>query len=428
MVGFRSSIWFTLSKNEGRACVIPWVLFIRAHFVFLAMKKILIFSLVYYPRHIGGAEVAIKEITERISPEEIQFDMVTLATDLPETEILGNITVHRILPKISRLSERFGIRLSHYLYPFAAFLKARKLHKKYRYSAIWAMMANYAGFAALFFKYFNKEVFFLLSLQEGDPIAHIKRRVGVLFPLYRAIFTNADRIQAISKYLARFAHEMGHLKEVVVIPNGANLLNFSRQISKEERTFFRENYGVGDRDVVLVTASRLVEKNAIGDVLKALPLLPENVKFFIAGEGIDRKALEDLSHTLGVKERVHFLGFVSHEDLPRVFAASDIFIRPSLSEGMGNAFIEAMAARLPVVATQVGGISDFLFDPIKNAQKEPTGFAVEVKNPRLIAAAVSRYIEDSDLKYRIIDNASQLVKERYDWVTIVDDMKSKFFA
>ncbi len=95
---------------------------------------------------------------------------------------------------------------------------------------------------------------------------------------------------------------------------------------------------------------------------------------------------------------------------------------------MGNAFIEAMAARLPVVATQVGGISDFLFDPIKNAQKEPTGFAVEVKNPRLIAAAVSRYIEDSDLKYRIINNASQLVKEKYDWVTIVDDMKSKFFA
>lgn len=427
MAGFRSSIWPTFSKNEG-AYVVTWVLCIRAHFVFLAMKKILIFSLVYYPRYIGGAEVAIKEITERISPEEIQFDMVTLATDLPETEILGNVTVYRILPRISRFSERFGIRLSHYLYPFAALLKARELHKKYCYYAIWAMMANYAGFAALFFKYFNKEVFFLLSLQEGDPIAHIKRRVGALFPLYRAIFTRADRIQAISKYLARFAHEMGHLKEVVLIPNGANLLSFSRRISKEERVFFRESHGVGDRDIVLVTASRLVEKNAIDDVLKALPLLAENVKFFIAGEGANRKALEDLSYTLGVKERVRFLGFVSHEDLPRVFMASDIFIRPSLSEGMGNAFIEAMAAGLPVIATQVGGISDFLFDPIKNSQKEPTGLAVEVKNPQSVAAAVSRYIEDPHLKYRIVENALRLVRERYDWTTVVDDIKSKFFA
>ena len=62
------------------------------------MKKILIFSLVYYPRYIGGAEVAIKEITDRISPSDIEFDMVTLRShkDLPKAEKIGNVNVYRV--------------------------------------------------------------------------------------------------------------------------------------------------------------------------------------------------------------------------------------------------------------------------------------------------------------------------------------------
>ena len=62
------------------------------------MKKILIFSLAYYPHHIGGAEVAIKEITDRITPEDIEFHMVTLRFDstLPKVEKIGNVLVHRI--------------------------------------------------------------------------------------------------------------------------------------------------------------------------------------------------------------------------------------------------------------------------------------------------------------------------------------------
>ncbi len=392
------------------------------------MKKILIFSLVYYPRYIGGAEVAIKEITERISPEDIQFDMITLATDLPQTEIFGNVTVHRILPRLSHFSERFNIRIAHYFYPFAAFLKARRLHAKYHYHGVWAMMANYAGFAALFFKYFYPEVPFLLSLQEGDPISHIKRRVGVLFPLYRAIFTQADRLQAISKYLARLAHEMGHLKEVLVIPNGADLSLFSRKLKDEEREYAMDKIGKTEESVVLFTASRLVEKNAVDDVIRSLPLLPENVVFSIAGDGPLRKDLEKLASSLKVRERVRFLGFVEREELPFLFSVADIFIRPSLSEGLGISFIEAMAARVPLIATQVGGIVDFLFDPEKNPQKKPTGLAVEMRNPQSIAEAVSRYQGDSALKKEVVENAFHLAKERYDWRMVADDMKSKFFA
>ena len=120
-------------------------------------RKILIFSLVYYPRFIGGAEVAIKEITDRIPDSEYEFDMVTLRFDktLPKVEKIGNVTIYRVgfvgEYRDSADSLKFPLHLNKYLLPITGYLKARKLHKKFQYDAVWSMMANYAGFAALFF-------------------------------------------------------------------------------------------------------------------------------------------------------------------------------------------------------------------------------------------------------------------------------------
>src|SRR3989338_2977929 len=108
-------------------------------------KKILIFSLTYHP-YVGGAEVAIKEITDRINPKEYEFDMVSLRFDknLPEVERVGNVTVHRIgfatnAPKISDRRIPTTAKLAKMLFPLTSFLKARSLHRKYKYDIVWAM-------------------------------------------------------------------------------------------------------------------------------------------------------------------------------------------------------------------------------------------------------------------------------------------------
>ena len=100
------------------------------------MKKILIFSLVYYPDVVCGAEVAIKEITDRISPKDIVFDMVTLHFDsaLPKFERIGNVNVYRVgfttrHPEIADLV-RFPLTLNKYFFPFLGFLKERSIKKK----------------------------------------------------------------------------------------------------------------------------------------------------------------------------------------------------------------------------------------------------------------------------------------------------------
>ena len=172
-------------------------------------------------------------------------------------------------------------------------------------------------------------------------------------------------------------------------------------------------------DKVVITTSRLVKKNGIGDLIEAMQYLPEQVKLLIIGSGPLLKNLQLTTYNLQLKNRVRFLGHIPHEQLPPYLWASDMFVRPSLSEGMGNSFVEAMAAGLPVVATPVGGIPDFLKD-------EDTGLFCEVGNPRSIAEQIKLLLSDDGLRSRIIRNASEMVRERYEWNGITEQMKTVF--
>ncbi len=400
-------------------------------------KRILIFSFVYYPRFIGGAEIAIKEITDRI--DDVEFDLIALRLDksLPKMEKIGNVTVHRIgwtgKTQASPDSLPAFLHLTKYAYPFLAALKAARLHSNQAYTATWGMMANYSGFAALFFKLFHMHVPFLLTLQEGDPIEYIKNKafrvsIGpikipvkwIMLPIFGMIFRHADHVQTISNYLADFAKSMGATCPVTVVPNGVDVAHFSHEYPAEEIVAIKKSLGKEEGDTFIITTSRLVVKNAVNDIVEALSHLPAQVKLLVLGTGYELASLKALATRLGVISHVQFLGYVAHADMPKYLKASDIFIRPSLSEGFGNSFIEAMAAGLPVIATPVGGIVDFL----KNKE---TGLFCEVSNPEDVARKVEVYMHDTNLRSEIIDSAMHMVLDHYDWKLVSKDMKEKVF-
>ena len=127
------------------------------------MKRILIFALSYYPKPVGGAEVAIKEITDRMDMDEYEFHLITNRFDsnVPKVEKVGNVTVHRIgITKRDAQPEdltRLPLHLNKPLYQFTAYWYAKKLHKEKSFDGIWAMMAHGCGVpAARFKKHFLK--------------------------------------------------------------------------------------------------------------------------------------------------------------------------------------------------------------------------------------------------------------------------------
>jgi glycosyltransferase involved in cell wall biosynthesis len=372
------------------------------------MKRILIFSLAYFP-HVGGAEIAIKEITDRIP--DVEFHMLTLnfGGDATEEKI-GNVVVHRL--------GNGGSYLSKILFIPRAARAARAMHKALHFDAFWAMM-SYMVFPVVLLRFMSVRVPYLLTLQEGDPWEHMFARWFILpfRPLLSIGFKNASAIQAISTYLGQWATRMGFSGHVDVIPNGVDLTRFIDAPHPSLVTAGQVN---------LVTASRLVHKNALDEVIRALVLLPANIQFIIYGTGQDEADLRALSEDLGVSDRVLFKGHISHAELAQAFATVHIFIRPSRSEGMGNSFIEAMAAGLPVVATQEGGIADFLFDEKRNPDKPSTGWAVDVDAPDQIALVVKDIITNPEKVARVRTNALKLVQEKYGWDLVASDMESVF--
>src|SRR3989339_702754 len=205
------------------------------------MKKILIFSLSYYPNQVSGAEAAIKEITDRIAPSDIEFHLLTLRYNsaLPKTEKIGNVLVHRIglsakNPKFEDLG-KLPLDLNKPLYQFLAPLKAAWLHRKYKYDAVWAMMAHSAGVPAVIFKLSHPKIKYILTLQEGDPIDYIEKTMRPLWPLFSRAFTKADKVQVISTFLANWAKKRGVPNDKIeIIYDGANPRDLNESVSEQE--------------------------------------------------------------------------------------------------------------------------------------------------------------------------------------------------
>lgn len=372
-------------------------------------KRILIFSTAYLPL-VGGAEVAVKEITDRLS--DFEFVMITARLDdkLLIYEKIGNVEVYRLGD---------GNNWDKYRLILDGWKKAHELGK---FDVVWSIMASYAGFAALRFKKRNLSVPFLLTLQEGDSRFDIYKHVWWCWPYFKQIFSHADKIQAISNYLARWAKDMGAKCSIEVIPNGVDVKKFlisNYQISGGINNV-RNELGLSADDKIIITVSRFVKKNGIGDLIEAMRYLNIDNHLIIIGSGELEDDLKLLVKQNGLEDRIHFLGGKNHKELPEYLWSSDVFCRPSLSEGLGNVFLEAMAAGVPVVGTKVGGIPDFLVNG-------ETGLFCEAKKPEDIAKKIKIILDDQELREKLVNNARKLVEEKYSWKLISEKMKNIFY-
>ena len=386
------------------------------------MKKILIFSLAYYPNFSSGAEVAIKEITERISPNDIEFHMITLLFDRtePSEEKIGNVFVHRV---------GFGGNyLSKMLYIPLAALRARSLHRVYHFDALWSVM-TYMLFPVVIARSLGVRAPHVLTLQDGDTYEKVFERwfIWPFTPLLDAGFTGASAVQTISTYLATWPPRRGYKGPVEVIPNGASLPS-AQEYSEQELTELKQKVGKKDGEIFLISVSRLVHQKGIDVVIRALHLLPSYIRLLAVGDGPDREMLVNLAKELGVTERVIFTGQVDRTMTAKYRKISDIFVLPSRSEGQGISFLSTMVSGLPIIATQEGGIADFLFDAKRNPDKETTGWAVDKDSPEQIADAVKEIIANPEQAKKVIVTARQFARDNFDWDIIAKNMREKVFV
>lgn len=387
-------------------------------------QRILVFATNYLP-NIGGAELAFHNVAIRIP--EITFDLITSRLNdpsdhkkfLPIEEKFQNVNVYRVGSKLNLAN----LIVPKNLYPIAVYSKARELVKRFGpYKKIYALQASQGGGGAWLFKFFNPGVTFLLNLQEGKGFGE----QGFLINFFRKlIIQKADIIIAISHYLKDYSSKINRKAKIVVIPNGVDIDHFSKQYSYGELSGLADKLGIKPGDKVIVSVSRLVTKNGIDILIRALAEICKNksvnYKLLLIGEGEQKKDLVSLAKELNVYENIIWAGLISHAELPCYLKISDLFVRPSRSEGLGSAFLEAMAAGVPVIATKVGGIPDFL----KNKE---TGVFAEIDNPVDLADKINSVLNSKDLAEKLIKNAGSMVAEKYDWKTIAEQFRELYFG
>lgn len=396
-------------------------------------KKILIFSLDYLPGTISGAEAAIQEITDRISPEEIEFHMVSLYYDsaVPRVGKIGNVFIHRVgvwgKPNAT-LEERrqFPLHYNKHLFQLVAGIKGYLLHRKYRYDGAWAMMAHGTGVPVSIFNIITG-VPYALTLQEGDAPEYIERTMKPLWPLFKRAFTHARVVQPISEFLGKWAVRMGYSGELALIRNGANPESIKPTFATSDVEALKQKLGKKEGDVYLVNTARLVSQKGFDTTIRALLLLPMNIKLLVVGGGPEEDNLKKLVQELKLEDRVVFTGQVERNIVTQYRFAGDIFVGPSRSEGLGNAFLSAMACRLPVIATQVGGIADFLFDAKRNPDKGTTGWAVDPDSPEQIAEKVKEILANREAVREVTERAREMVVKEYDWDIVARRMQTEIF-
>lgn len=385
------------------------------------MKKILIFSLAYYPSHISGAEIAIKEITDRIDPGKYEFHLLTVYFDrkLPREEKIGNVHVYRVGFGSAYVSKVFFV-------PLAA-LKAKSLDRRHHFAAAWVMM-TYMLFPLVLSKMIGLRLPYILTLQDGDPYEKVFERwfVRPLTPLLDWGMHKAKVIQAISAYLAEWPKKRVQREDAVIIPNGASMPS-AQEYPKEELDELRKSINVKEGERIMLTVARLVHQKAQDQVIRALPLLPKHVRYVMAGEGEDREMLQKLAKELNVSDRVYFAGHVDRSMTAKFRKIADVFVYPSRSEGQGISLLSTMVSGLPFVATQVGGIAEFLFDAKRNPEKMTTGFAVDVDSPEQIARQVMYVLDHYAEAKKIAENAKIMARETYSWDAITRAMQEKVF-
>jgi rhamnosyl/mannosyltransferase len=213
-------------------------------------------------------------------------------------------------------------------------------------------------------------------------------------PLVERVLERASTVIAASPNYVKSSPVLQRFAEkTVVIPYGIDLELYERTPAREtEAHAIRARFGGGP---LLLAVGRLVYYKGFEHAIRALPHIPR-AHLVIVGEGPLRGELEELARDLGVSERVTFVGDVHSTRIALYYLASDVYLLPSIarSEAFGIVQIEALAAGLPVVNTDLPtGV------PFVSLDGE-TGFTVPPADPGALAKAASRLLDDAALRTR----------------------------
>ena len=283
----------------------------------------------------------------------------------------------------------------------------RTIHGRWPFVVIHAHMLVPDGWAAAW-----------MGTRLGVPVVATAHRADVLDvpaqgPRSRRRVEEAvssiDQVCAVSRAIGDAAEALAlPQRPVQIVPNGADTEVFLPRPASEARA----RLGLPDDGPAISYVGKLVPRKGVDTLIEAMGILSRRPggapRLLAAGIGEMREPLERRAAELGVADRIHWAGKVAHDEVGWWMSAGDLFVLPSLSEGLPTVVCEAMNCGLPVVATAVDGTPEIVRDGV-------TGLLVPPSQPEPLAAALGRILDDPALAAGMSAEALRIGREEYTW-------------
>lgn len=236
-------------------------------------------------------------------------------------------------------------------------------------------------------------------------------------------YRRADRLNVNSEFTRGQLLKLGVKPErIVLILPGVDLKQFRPVLESSD---LRLLLGMTERQKLILSVGRLSRRKGFDQVIRCLPLLTDkgiDAQYAIVGIGEDQDYLLSLARELGVSDRVHLLGHVSSEDMPRWFNAADVFAMPNReingdTEGFGKVYIEAAACGKPSVAGLAGGTGDAVIDGV-------TGLRVDGASIKEVATALERLLGDPEFAGQLGSNGLARARAAFSWEIAAEQMST----
>lgn len=236
-------------------------------------------------------------------------------------------------------------------------------------------------------------------------------------------YRHADCVVANSTFTCDELTKLGVVPARIALVNpGVDVEHYRPDLPHEDLT---ASIGLAAGEKLIVSVGRLSRRKGFDQMIRAIPLLLERglaVRYAIVGIGDDLDYLRELAVTQGVPERVHFLGHVASEDLPRWYNAADLVAMPNReidgdTEGFGMVFLEAAACGKPVIAGIAGGTGSAVIDG-------STGLRVDGKSTCAVVDAVSRLLWNQSLAKDLGEKGRIRAIQKFSWERVAEKTRA----
>ena len=232
---------------------------------------------------------------------------------------------------------------------------------------------------------------------KGHVVAQAKKIAAAISKFY---CEKCDSLIVPTRKVEEILYSYDVDKEMNIIPTGLDISKFYRKnYSEEDRIFVRESFGVEDTDFLCVYVGRVAEEKSIDVLIEMFSKIEDpGYKFMIVGKsyGDVEEKLKEQAHSLGIQDKIIFVGEIPHEKVAIYYQIGDVFLNASISETQGLTFVEAMAAETPVNARYDLNLEDLI---VKN------NAGLVYRDTEEFIGNIKKLKEDEEFKKRIIKNA-----------------------